>query len=82
MNESIQEDLDFIKNEIESLNSKIDLILDTLNSFTIMLADLDDDDDELEDTYGTEDSWSNDKNNKWNSYEDEDDEWSDNEDES
>ena len=80
MNESVQQDLDFIKNEIESINSKIDLILDTLNSFTIMLAE--DDDEEIEDMYGTEDSWADDKNNKWNSYEDEDDDWSDNEDES
>ena len=80
MNESVQQDLDFIKNEIESINSKIDLILDTLNSFTIMLAE--DDDEEIEDMYGTEDSWADDKNNKWNSYADEDDDWSDNEDES
>ena len=80
MNESVQQDLDFIKNEIESINSKIDLILDTLYSFTIMLAE--DDDEEIEDMYGTEDSWADDKNNKWNSYEDEDDDWSDNEDES
>ena len=45
-----------------------------------MLAE--DDDEEIEDMYGTEDSWADDKNNKWNSYEDEDDDWSDNEDES
>lgn len=70
MNESIKDDLSFVKNELESLNIKVDMILDMLNSFTMMIAD----DDESDDIYDTEDSWTTDQSDEWNSYEDEDDE--------
>lgn len=70
MNESIKDDLSFVKNELESLNIKVDMILDMLNSFTMMIAD----DDESDDIYDTEDSWATDQSDEWNSYEDEDDE--------
>ena len=72
MNDSIKEDLTFIKNELESLNIKVDLILDMLNSFTIMLTESDEETD-LDSIYDSEDNWISEKNEDWNSYQDDDD---------
>lgn len=73
MNDSIKEDLTFVKNELESLNIKVDLILDMLNSFTIMLTESDEETD-LDSIYDSEDNWISEKNEDWNSYQDDDDE--------
>lgn len=69
MSENLREDINFVKNELESLNMKVDLIIDMLNNFTIML--IDDDDDDEEDMYDTEDSWVPEENS-WDDEEDED----------
>jgi hypothetical protein len=73
MNDNFKDDLSFIKNELESLNIKVDMVLDMLNNFTIMLAEAEDDD-----IYDTEDSWvPNDEDeddeeddNDWGNYQD------------
>ena len=67
MNDTFKDDLNFIKNELESLNIKVDMVLDMLNNFTMMLAEVEDDD--------TEDSWvPDDDDEDWNSYDDAEDE--------
>lgn len=62
-----------IKKQVKSIEVKIDLILDILNNFTILLAE----EGENAEDYANEedaDSWMRDKEESWNSYEDEDDE--------
>lgn len=62
-----------IKKQVKSIEVKIDLILDILNNFTILLAE---EGEDVEDYVNEEDtdSWMRDKEESWNSYEDEDDE--------
>jgi len=42
-----------IKKEVNDISYKVDLILEILNSFTIMLAE----EDEVEDDYDSDESW-------------------------
>ena len=60
-----------IKNNIKSIEEKIDAALDVLNSFTIMLAE---DDEDLEDNYelDSDQTWVANEENFWQN--DEDDE--------
>jgi hypothetical protein len=64
MSDNIKEDLVFIKNELESLDMKIDMILDMLNNFTMMLVE---ENDEVDDY----DSWVPEQDDYWNEHEDE-----------
>ena len=68
MKDDIIEDINFIKNELESLNLKVDSVLDMLNNFTLMLIEETEDDD----IYDSDDSWVPDQAEDWNSYDDED----------
>jgi hypothetical protein len=67
MSDNIKEDLVFIKNELESLDMKIDMILDMLNNFTMMLVE---ENDEADD-YDSDDSWVPEQDDYWNEHEDE-----------
>ena len=68
MNEDIREDLIFIKNELESLNIKVDSVLDMLNNFTLML--IEETEDEDIDSYDTDDSWVPEQDEYWDDSED------------
>lgn len=69
MKDDIIEDINFIKNELESLNLKVDSVLDMLNNFTIMLIEETEDD-----LYDNEDSWVPEQDEDWNSYDEDEDE--------
>ena len=79
----IKKDTDIIKKELKGLSNKVDLILEILNSLTIMVLDEDehDEDEEEEDyknIYDTDDSWVPEESVD----EYDEDNWSDNPDES
>lgn len=60
-----------IKKEVKDIAFKVDTMLEILNSFTLMLAE---DDEDLADNYADDDeSWVPEQEEDWNSY-DEDDE--------
>ena len=77
----IKKDTDNLKRDMKSISNKIDLVLEILNSLTIMVLDEEDvDEDDEESPYGVYDS-----DDSWVPNEDqdyEDDEWSNSEDES
>lgn len=62
-----------IKKQVKSIEIKIDLILDILNNFTILLAE---EGGEIEDYTSEEDneSWMHDREESWNSFDDDEDE--------
>ena len=71
--EKILGDIKDIKKQVKSIEAKIDLILDILNNFTILLAE----EGENAEDYANEedtDSWMRDREESWNSYEDDEDE--------
>lgn len=68
----IKNDIANVKTELKAINNKLDLILEMLNSFTLMVLEeeeLEDEEDE-EDLYNTE--WVPEQDEDWNT--DEDDE--------
>lgn len=68
----IKKDITNLKTELKAINNKLDLILEMLNSFTLMVLEeeeLEDEEDE-EDPYNTE--WVPEQDEDWNV--DEDDE--------
>jgi hypothetical protein len=70
MQNDIKQDIIQIRNELESLNDKIDNVINILNNFTIMLLESDEDEDM--DLYDSDDSWvPNDDSEDWGNYEDE-----------
>lgn len=60
-------DIGDIKKEVRDIAFKVDTMLDILNSFTIMLAE---DDEDLEDNYDIDESWVPDEDDEWNNKED------------
>lgn len=72
--DKILKEITDIKKQVRDIGFKVDMMLEILNNFTIMLSE---DDEELEDNYDTYESWVPDEE----SYYDEDN-WSDGEDES
>jgi hypothetical protein len=52
--EEILSEINSLKKEVNSISSKIDIILDILHSFTIMLEE---DEDELEESYDSDETW-------------------------
>lgn len=65
MQYDLKEDISFIKNQIESLNDKVDTILDIMNNLSIMFIS---DEDDIDDS---DDSWVPEQEDYWNSHEDE-----------
>jgi len=65
MQHDFKEDISFIKNELESLNDKVDSILEIMNNLSIMFVGDDEDIDDLDD------SWVPDQDDYWNNHEDE-----------
>lgn len=65
----IKKDIDNIKKETKEINNKIDLILEILNNFTIMLLDEEQDEYGEEDIYDSDMSWLPDQD-EWNNHED------------
>ena len=74
--EKIIKEIADIKKEVKDISFKVDTMLEILNNFTIMLAE---DDEDMEDNYledelnnETGSSWIHDKDEDWNSYNDDD----------
>lgn len=74
--DKIIKEISDLKKEIKNIVFKVDAILEILNSFTIMLAE--DNEYEDEDSYASEEeddeSWVPEQEENWNSYEDDEDE--------
>lgn len=49
--QKLSKDITNIKQQITDINQKIDIILEIMNNFTIMLAEEDEDQDDIEDRY-------------------------------
>jgi hypothetical protein len=56
INNEIKEEIHNLKEEISSISTKVDQILQMLSDFTIMLME-DPEEEEEEEEYGYEDSW-------------------------
>lgn len=69
--EKVLAEIKDIKKQVKSIEGKVDLILEILNNFTILLAE-----EENEEYMSGEDaeSWMQDKEESWNSYDDDEDE--------
>lgn len=71
-NINISKDINDIKKQIYDINNKIDMVLDILNNFTIMLSE---DDEDMSENYLDDDndneSWVPEQEEDWESYEDE-----------
>ncbi len=66
----ILQDISDIKKDIKDINYKIDIMLEILNNFTIMLAEEDEDEDEY--SFGNDDYVVPEQEEEWNTYDDED----------
>lgn len=66
----IQKDIDSLKREVKNISSKIDLILDILNNFTLMVLDEEEAKSLLDDEDDYDNGWIPEQNEEWNSYED------------
>lgn len=69
--DKILKEINAVKKEVKDISFKVDMMLEILNNFTIMLA-------EEEDEYADEDddsdeSWIPEQQEDWNSYEDDED---------
>lgn len=62
----LAEDIAAVKRQIKDIDNKIDLILEILNNFTLMVLSDEEDDESLND------EWVPEQNENWNPYEDED----------
>lgn len=72
--EKILSEIKDVKKEAKNIAFKVDMILDILNSFTIMLSE---DDEDLEENYTSSENDSYltpEQEEDWNTYDDEDDE--------
>lgn len=69
--ESLIKDIAEIKREVKDISFKVETMLEILNSFTIMLAE---DDEDMEENYSEEgeSSWIHEQDEDWNSYNDDD----------
>lgn len=61
----LRKEIDNIKQELKIINNKLDLILEMLNSFTLMVLEEQEDEDE-DDPYDTE--WVPEQEEDWNDY--------------
>lgn len=68
--DKILTDISSIKQQLSDINVKVDIILEILNSFTIMLSE---ESDESSEDYLDNESWIPEQEENWNSYEDEED---------
>ena len=57
INNEIKEEIHNLKEEISSISTKVDQILQMLSDFTIMLMEDPEEEEEEEEEYGYEDSW-------------------------
>ena len=65
--EKILSEIKDIKKQVKGIETKVDLILEILNNFTILLAE----EDGIEEDYsGEEDPWASNQEEDWNSYTD------------
>jgi hypothetical protein len=65
--DKLLKDISEIKKEVRDIGYKVDLMLEILNSFTIML----DESEDIEEDYDTDQTWVPDEDDDWNSREDE-----------
>lgn len=66
----LQKDITLIKKEIKSINNKIDLVLEILNNFTIMLLDEEGEDTNDLGDYDPDQTWVPEEDD-WSNHEDE-----------
>jgi hypothetical protein len=66
---SLKKDIDNIKKETKAISNKIDLILEILNNFTIMLFDEEQDEYREDDIYDSDTTWLPNQD-EWNDHED------------
>jgi len=67
----LEKDIASIKQQIKEIDNKIDLILEILNNFTLMVLDEEEAQQLLDDEeYGDDDGWIPEQNESWNSYDD------------
>jgi hypothetical protein len=65
--DKLLKDISEIKKEVRDISYKVDVMLEILNSFTIMLEE----DEELDEDYDTDQTWVPDEDDEWNNKEDE-----------
>jgi seryl-tRNA synthetase len=63
--DKLLKDINEIKKEVRDISYKVDIMLEILNSFTIML-----DEEELDEDYDTDQTWVPDEDDEWNNKED------------
>jgi hypothetical protein len=68
MDNNLSKDIANLKKDLKSINAKIDMVLEILNNFTIMLLDEEEGDDEFED-YDTDQTWVPEEDD-WSNHED------------
>lgn len=66
-------ELEILKTNISELNNKIDLILEILNNFTLMVFEEEEDDEDSEYEFDSDQTWvpeEDDEEDDWNNHED------------
>ena len=64
--DKLLKDISEIKKEVRDISYKVDVMLEILNSFTIMLEE----DEELDEDYDTDQTWVPDEDDEWSNRED------------
>jgi len=68
--DSLQKDVDQIKQQVRDISNKIDLMLEILNSFSLMVLEDEEEESDDEDIYDSNDTWVPDEDS-WENTEDE-----------
>jgi hypothetical protein len=68
--DSLQKDVDQIKQQVRDISNKIDLMLEILNSFSLMVLEDEEEESDDEDIYDSNDTWVPDEDS-WENTDDE-----------